>query len=78
MKRKQHVLGYGQDRVWQLERVYDHVGLLRYMLKGTVDRWHRYAVSLGVERRQRPIESLAEVMAAPAEGNGSEKPRAKA
>jgi len=45
MKRKQHVLGYGQDGIWQLMRVYDHgVGLRRYLLKGASDRWHRLGI----------------------------------
>jgi len=44
-RQKQHVLGYGQDGVWQLMRVYDHgVGLRRYVLKGAADRWHRYGI----------------------------------
>ena len=32
------------------------------MLLGTLDRWHRFAVSLGVERRTRQVRSIAEVM----------------
>ena len=45
MKRKEHVLGYGQDGIWQLMRVYDHgVGLRRYLLKGASDRWNRLGI----------------------------------
>ena len=32
------------------------------LLLGTLDRWHRFAVSLGVERRTRQVPSIAEVM----------------
>jgi len=44
-RRKRHVLGYGQDGIWHFERLYDHgVGLRRYILKGAVDRYHRYGI----------------------------------
>jgi hypothetical protein len=32
------------------------------LLLGTLDRWHRFALSLGVERRTRQVPSIAEVM----------------
>ena len=32
-------------------------------LLGTLDRWHRFAVSLGVERRTRQVPTLDQVMA---------------
>ena len=32
------------------------------MLLGTLDRWHRFAVSVGAERRAKPVPTIEEVM----------------
>jgi len=41
---KPHVLGYGEDGIWQLARVYNSVGLQRYLLKGVKDRWRSHGI----------------------------------
>jgi len=44
-KRKQHVLGYGEDGIWHFERLYDHgTRVMRYMLKGCPYLWHSHGV----------------------------------
>jgi len=50
-QRQPHVLGYGQDGIWQLARVYNSVGLQRYILKGVKDRWR----SRGIRHRDQGI-----------------------
>jgi len=50
-RKSQHVLGYGQDGIWELRRVYDNVGLQRYILKGVKDRWH----GLGIRHKDQGL-----------------------
>jgi len=44
-RQKQHVLGYGHDGIWHLERLYDHgTRVARYMLKGCPYLSLRYGI----------------------------------